>query len=142
MLIGRMLTETRKRTPEKIALWFGERSWTFAELDDATNRIAGNLSAEGVRPGDRVGLFFPNCPELVLSYFACFKLGAIAVPMNYRYRQPEARYALEHSGATSLIVHQTLAGEVAGLPLDGMGIKRCYLAGRSATAPFRSFESL
>src|SRR5882724_10471013 len=120
MLIGRMLTGTRQRTPDKIALWFGERSWTYAELDDATNRIAAALSAAGVRAGDRVALFLPNCPELVLSYFACFKIGAIVVPLNYRYRQPEARYALEHSGATSLVVHQSLAGEVTGLPLAGM----------------------
>lgn len=137
-----MLRETRRRTPDKIALWFGERGWTYAELDDATDRIAANLSAAGVRAGDRIGLFFPNCAELVLSYFACFKLGAIAVAMNYRYRQPEARYALEHSGATTLLVHHTLAGEVTGLPLESMGIPRCYLAGGSASAPFRTFDSL
>jgi acyl-CoA synthetase (AMP-forming)/AMP-acid ligase II len=137
-----MLTEMRTRTPDKIALWFGERSWTFAELDDATDRIAANLSAAGVRAGDRVGLFFPNCSELVLGYFACFKLGAIAVAMNYRYRQPEARYALEHSGATSLLVHRTLAGEVTGLPLENMGVKNCYLVGGNASGQFKSFDSL
>jgi acyl-CoA synthetase (AMP-forming)/AMP-acid ligase II len=142
MLIGRMLTETRRRAPDKVALWFGERSWTYAELDDATNRIAAGLSAAGVGAGERVALFLPNCPELVLGYFACFKLGAIAVPLNYRYRQEEARYALEHSGATSLLVHQSLAGEVAGLPLAGMGISRRYLAGGEATPPFGAFDSL
>jgi acyl-CoA synthetase (AMP-forming)/AMP-acid ligase II len=142
MLIGRMLTETRQRTPDRIALWFGERSWTYAELDDATDRIAAALSAASVRAGERVALFLPNCPELVLGYFACFKLGAVAVPLNYRYRQAEARYALEHSGATSLIVHQSLAGELAGLPLASMGVSRCYLAGGEATPPVRAFDSL
>jgi acyl-CoA synthetase (AMP-forming)/AMP-acid ligase II len=142
MLIGRMLTETRRRAPDKIALWFGERSWTYAELDDATDRIAASLSAAGVRAGDRVALFLPNCPELVLGYFACFKLGAVVVPLNYRYRQDEARYALEHSGATSLIVHQSLSGEVTGLPLAGSGVSRCYLVGGKATPPFRAFDSL
>src|SRR5262245_59269557 len=112
MLLGHMLTQTRQRMPDRIALWFGERSWTYAELDDGTQRIAAALSAAGVRAGDRVAVFLPNCPELVLTYFACFKIGAVAVPLNYRYRQPEARYALEHSGATSLIVHQSLSGEV------------------------------
>jgi acyl-CoA synthetase (AMP-forming)/AMP-acid ligase II len=142
MLIGRTLTETRRRTPGKVALWFGERGWTYAELDDATDRIAAALSAAGVRAGERVALFLPNCPELVLGYFACFKLGAVTVPLNYRYRQAEARYALEHSGATSLIVHQSLAGEVTGLPLAGMGVSRCYLAGGEAVPPFRAFDSL
>src|SRR5690349_6086859 len=142
MLLGRMLTQTSRRTPDKVALWFGERSWTYAELDGATDRIASGLSAAGVRAGERVALFLPNCPELVLGYFACFKLGAVAVPLNYRYRQDEARYALGHSGAASLIVHQSLSGEVAGLPLAGMGVSRCYLAGGEAAPPFRAFDSL
>src|SRR5262249_8400251 len=116
MLLGPMLHQTRARTPDKVALWFGDRKWTYAELDDATDRIAAALSAAGVRVGDRVALFLLNCPELVLAYFACFKLGAITVPVNYRYRQPEVQYALEHSGATTLIVHPNLLGEVQGLP--------------------------
>jgi len=142
MLIGRMLTETRRRTPDKIALWFGERSWTYAELDDATDRLAAALAADGVRAGDRVATFLPNCPELVLAYFACFKLGAIVVALNYRYRQAEARYALEHSGATSLIVHASLAGEVTGLPLADLGIRHAYIASGEATPRFRTFDAL
>jgi acyl-CoA synthetase (AMP-forming)/AMP-acid ligase II len=137
-----MLTEARRRAPDKVALWFGERSWTYAGLDDATDRVAANLSAAGVRAGDRVAVFLPNCPELVLGYFACFKLGAAAVPLNYRYRQAEARYALEHSGSTGLIVHESLAGEVTGLPLAAMGVGRRYLAGGEAPPGFLPFDSL
>jgi acyl-CoA synthetase (AMP-forming)/AMP-acid ligase II len=142
MLIGRMLTETRQRDPGKIALWFGDRSWTYADLDDVTCRIAAGLSDAGVRAGERVALFMPNCPELVLGYFACFKIGAIAVPLNYRYRQAEARFALEHSGAATLIVHQSLSGEVTGLPLASMGIGRRYLSGGEGSSAFRAFDSL
>src|SRR5436305_10019902 len=137
MLIGRILGAAHQRAPEKIALWFGTRSWTYAELDDVSDRVAGGLAAAGVRAGDRVAMFLPNCPELVLGYFACFKIGAIVVPLNYRYRQAEAHYALEHSGATCLIVHQSLSGEVTGLPLASMGISRRYLAGGEAAPPFR-----
>lgn len=142
MLIGQILRDSRKRTPDKIALWFGKKSWTYTELDDATDRIAASLWAAGVRPGERVALFLPNCPELVQGYFACFKTGAITVPLNYRYRQEEARYALEHSGATTLIVHQSLAGEVIGLPLETMGVTRRYLAAGTAERPFVPFDTL
>ena len=82
MLLGQMLRQTRQREPGRVALCFGDRRWSYAELDDATDRVAAALAAEGVRNGDRVALFLPNCPALVLSYFACFKLGAVAVPLT------------------------------------------------------------
>ncbi|MGQ0445163.1 MAG: class I adenylate-forming enzyme family protein [Beijerinckiaceae bacterium] len=135
MLIGQMLSETRKKAPGTLALWFNERSWTYAELDDATDRIAAALLAAGVQAGDRVALFLPNCPELILGYFACFKIGAITVPLNYRYRQAEARYAIEHSGSTTLMVHQGLAAEVESLPLRALGVARSYLAGAEVPWP-------
>jgi acyl-CoA synthetase (AMP-forming)/AMP-acid ligase II len=142
MLLDRLVTETRQRTPDKIALWFGEQHWTYTALDDTTDRIAAALTAAGVRCGDRVALFLPNCPELVFSYLACFKLGAISVPLNYRYRQPEAQYALEHSGSGTLIVHPALVGEVEKLPLAAMGIARRYLTGPAPRPDFAAFDEL
>src|SRR5262245_9003971 len=142
MLLGQMLRATRDRTPGHVALRFGDRGWTYADLDGATDRVAAALAAAGVRTGDRVALFLPNCPELVLSYFAVFKLGAVAVPLNYRYRQAEARYALEHAGATALIAHPALAGQVAGLPLAAMGVARRYLVAGPAADPFTPFDAL
>ena len=122
MLIGRMLSDTRGRSSQQVALWFGDRSWTYADLDDATDRLAAGLLRAGVRAGDRVALFFPNCPELVLSYFACFKIGAITVPLNYRYREAEARYAIEHSGATTLIAHPCLLAREPGADCKEIGL--------------------
>lgn len=143
MLLGRMLRDARRRAPEKVGLWFGDRSWTYAQLDDETDRIGGGLEAAGARTGDRIALFMPNCPELLLGYLACFKLGAVAVPLNYRYRQAEAQYALEHSGATTLLVHPALVGEVERLPLERMGLRRRYMTGRAPTLPgFAAFEGL
>lgn len=142
MLLGPMLQESRKKWSDKVALWFGDRSWTYADLDDQTDRIAGALIAAGVRVGDRVAVFMPNCPELLLTYFGCFKIGAITVPLNYRYKQPEAQYALQHSGATTLIVHAALVSEVVNLPLEQLGVVRRYLAGGPPPPDFAPFETL
>jgi long-chain acyl-CoA synthetase len=142
VLLGQILHATRQRCPEKIALHFDRQCWTYAALDDATERIAGALHAAGVRAGDRVALFMPNCPELLLSYFACFALGAITVPLNYRYRQEEAHYAIAHSGATTLIVHYKLLGEVTGLPLATLGVQRNYVVAAEARLPWLSFDRL
>jgi acyl-CoA synthetase (AMP-forming)/AMP-acid ligase II len=142
MLLGQILHRVRDRWPNKLALCFGDKKWTYAELDDQTECMANTLLAAGMRAGDRLAVFLPNCPELVLSYLACFKIGVVAVPLNYRYREDEARYALEHSGATGLIVHQTLAGEVEGLPLAKLGVTRRYLAAGNARGGFAPFEDL
>lgn len=143
MLMGQMLAEARRRTPDKVALWFGDRTWTYAAFDDDSSRIAAALASEGVRAGDRVALFMPNCPELLLGYFACFKLGAINVPLNYRYRSEEAHYAIQHSGSTTLLVHQTLIHEAAPLPLNALGVTRCFLAGEGpCPTGFRPFADL
>ncbi len=96
----------------QIAIRFGERTLTYRELESKASRLAGGLLAAGIAPGDRVALFMPNCPELVIAYLACFAAGVIAVPLNTRYRAPEVAYALERSGAGTVIVHRDLLGEV------------------------------
>ncbi len=129
MIFGQVLRTTRERNPGKTALIVGGKQWTYAELDDLTDRVAGGLFAAGVRADDRVALFMPNCPELIFSYLACFKLGAIAVPLNHRYRQMEAEYALAHSGSTTLVVHADKLADAQGLPFARLGIDRLFLIG-------------
>jgi long-chain acyl-CoA synthetase len=142
MLIGQMLTESRRRDPDKVALWFGDRSWTYAELDASADRVAGGLSAAGVQTSDRVATLLPNCPELLLTYLACLRLGAIAVPMNYRYRRPEAEYALTHSGAETLIVHCERLDELSGIDWDKQRIARRFVVGGAGGGGFQPFERL
>src|SRR5689334_17044526 len=81
LMLDRLLSEARVRTPEKTALVFGDQAYTFSELDDITRRIAVSLSERGIKAGDRVAFLLPNCPEIVWCYFACFRIGAIAVPL-------------------------------------------------------------
>lgn len=127
MRTAEMLRETRERTPEKLALVFGDQRWTYAELDDVTDAVAARLVAAGVHADDRVVFWMPNCPELFFSYLACFKIGAIAVPLNHRYKLPEAQYSIAHSGATTLIIHTDKLDEFAPLSLAELGFARGYL---------------
>ncbi|MDY6997452.1 MAG: AMP-binding protein [Actinomycetota bacterium] len=79
------------------------RSWTYAELDDEINVVARGLMAGGVVPGDRIGIWAPNCAEWVLVQFAAAKIGAILVNINPAYRTHELAYVLEQSGLRTLI---------------------------------------
>ncbi|MEX0741358.1 MAG: AMP-binding protein, partial [Phycisphaeraceae bacterium] len=77
--LGRLLDQTADRFAESPALIYQDQTWTYQQLLSYTNRIAGGLAALGVRPGDRVVLTLPNCPEYIGSFFAIQKLGAIVV---------------------------------------------------------------
>lgn len=94
------------------AIRLGDRALTHGELERSASRLSGGLLEAGIAPGERVALFLPNCPELVIAYLACFAAGVVAVPLNTRYRAPEVAYALERSGAQTAIVHRDLIGEM------------------------------
>ena len=87
------------------ALISAEGSWSWRDLDSASDRLAGNLLGRGLRPGDRVASLMPNRDVLVVHYLACFKAGLVAVPLNYRYTSREIDHALDVVKASILLAH-------------------------------------
>ena len=79
---------------------------TWRELDEETDTIARGLYNVGVRKGDRIGIWSPNCVEWVVTQFATAKLGAILVNINPAYRRNELGYALNKVGCKALILAQ------------------------------------
>src|SRR5208337_960042 len=73
--------------------------WTYAELDAQSNRVASLLLSLGVGPGKKVLWCGPNSPEVVAVMNATRKIGAVAVPLNYRLTPEEALYVVNHSDA-------------------------------------------
>jgi acyl-CoA synthetase (AMP-forming)/AMP-acid ligase II len=99
MTFAKLLDETARRVADKTALVDGDQTWTYAAFDAMTWRAAGGLVAAGVRHGDRVALHMLNRIELAVLYFACARVGAIAVPVNTRLKPAEIDFVLRHSGA-------------------------------------------
>ena len=87
--------------------WEGEEgitcSLTYAELLREVNRAAGGLRALGVKPGDRVALFMPMCPELIVAFFAAIKIGGIVLPLFSGYGADAVTTRLHDAGVTVLI---------------------------------------
>ncbi|TVM07205.1 MAG: AMP-binding protein [Halomonas sp.] len=77
--------------------------WCYRQLQEEVNRCARALLAIGVKPGDRVAIWAPNCSEWTLTQFATAKVGAILVNINPAYRTHELEYALNQSGARFLV---------------------------------------
>ena len=81
------------------------RSWTYAEFDAVVNRTADLLASHGVGRGDVVSLLLPNSAEYVIAYFACFKTGALAGPVNSLLKPEEVAYVVGNSDAKLLLYH-------------------------------------
>jgi long-chain acyl-CoA synthetase len=77
--LGRLLDQTADRFGAATSLVYNHRSWTWQEVREQTNRLAGGLARLGVRRGDRVLVTLPNCPEFVFAFYAIQKLGAVIV---------------------------------------------------------------
>jgi long-chain acyl-CoA synthetase len=83
------------------------RRWTYAEFDAAVDRTADMLAAHGIGRGDAVSLLLPNGAEYVIAYFACFKTGALAGPVNSLLKPEEAAYVVGNSDAKLLLYHSS-----------------------------------
>lgn len=89
-----------------------DRTWTYAQFDEDTARIAAGLHARGVKKGDKVLVHSENCPEMVLAWYACAKLGAVAVTTNTRSVGGEIEYFASHTGAVAAITQPKFVDEV------------------------------
>ena len=126
--LGDLLRRSAARVPEKTALRYRDRSYTYAELDAAADRTANALTARGVARGDRVALLSHNDDGYVVLTFALARLGAIAVPVNFMLQAGEVAYILEHSGAVGVVAESAL------LPVAQAAIEQ---AGRSSDVRVR-----
>lgn len=108
MLLHEILKDITEKYPGKEGVICGKDSYTYRQLADIMNLWGSALLSLGIKRGDRVALFMKNRIELVGFYFACFRIGAIAVPLNTRYRSPETVYALTQSSSRILIASEEL----------------------------------
>lgn len=98
-----MLDETANKYPNKIAIVFGTKKISYGDLARITKRLASGLYDLGVREFERVGIWLPNCPEFVYSFFAILRLRATVVPVNSMFKREEARFVMEDCAAKALV---------------------------------------
>lgn len=101
------------RYPDKVALVFMGRAWTFQELTVGAEQMASQLAALGVQAGDRVVLDMQNCPQLVVTHFAILRLDAVVVPVNPMNRAEELKHYITDSDARVAVTTADLAPDLA-----------------------------
>jgi long-chain acyl-CoA synthetase len=88
---------------ERVALYFKEREMTNFELQKNSRKLTSALKELGVKRGDRVIIQTPNCPEVLEAFGACWRMGAVVVPINYLMNDEEISYIYKDSGAKIVI---------------------------------------
>lgn len=117
--LQRLLDTPLQQFPEKTAIHTESQQVTYRELDRLARSVAAGLLNHGVGSGDRVAWFLPNCLEAVVTTLACYQIGAVAVPLNYRYVADEAQDVLQRTAAKILIFHAARSNVVAPLLSSG-----------------------
>jgi long-chain acyl-CoA synthetase len=109
------------------AIRLREAAVSYGELDQASDRVAAHLARNGLRPGDRVALYCPNCAEFAMAYLGIVKAGAVVVPINLLLSPREIAYIAGDAGAKALIYHEALGANVAAFraQLPGLAFAIC-----------------
>jgi acyl-CoA synthetase (AMP-forming)/AMP-acid ligase II len=103
LTLGEMISRNARKMPEREAVVFEGSTYTYRDFDLRTNRLANALSWLGAKKETKVAELMFNCSQLVESYFAVAKLGAVSVPLNFRLTAGEILYQLENSDSEFLI---------------------------------------
>lgn len=92
-----------KATPDRMCCTTDRRSYTFAEMDERSDRVAAGLAASGIGHGDRVAIMSANREELLELFFALAKIGAVQVPLNIYLKARFLKYQLARSSTCAVI---------------------------------------
>ena len=105
MNLAHLLTQNARRHGDRTGFIWGDRSWTWREIDNHVSALAAALAARGIVKGDRILVHSKNCDEMFWSMFAAFRLGAVWVPTNFRLMPDEVAYLGTASGAKAFLCH-------------------------------------
>ena len=115
MNLAHTLTQSAANWPDKTALVFEGRRWTYAQWNRTVNKAAHAFRAAGIGKGDRVAFLTYNLPEQVTGFYALMKIGAVPVPINYRLAANEVKYIVDDSKARILVFEEALRAPVAAI---------------------------
>ncbi|MEA2664839.1 MAG: fatty-acyl-CoA synthase, partial [Candidatus Eremiobacteraeota bacterium] len=120
MNLGTLLSQTARRFPERPALVWRERTWTWAELEARVDAAVAALRARGIGKGDRILVHARNSNAMFESMWIAFRLGAVWVPTNYRLAAPEVAY-IAQSSRPRVLLYDTAFRDVAEAARTGAG---------------------
>jgi fatty-acyl-CoA synthase len=138
-----VLSRSARRTPRSPALHYGERSWTYGELDTAVSRAAHVLREQGLFRGDRVAAYAHNSDAYLIGFLACARAGLIHVPVNQNLAGDDLAYIVRQSGSSLVLADPDLAARLpAGTRTLALRDTDDSLLARLAAAPAYEGEGI
>jgi fatty-acyl-CoA synthase len=131
MNLANFLHQAARRHRDEIGFVWGDATWTWGDLARRVNAMTSALAARGIGKGDRVLVQSKNCNQMFESMFACFQLGAVWVPANFRQTPDEVAYLAQSSGASAMICHRDFPEHVAGVREAAPGVRLTISIGPS-----------
>jgi len=112
MNVAGLLERSAAYFPERTALVFKDRRWTYRELDREVSALASGLKRLDLTAGERIGLHLPNWPEFVFSYYAAQKIGLIPLSLNVTYKADELAYLCRDGEVSAVVTADPVAGNL------------------------------
>src|SRR5689334_8602962 len=115
MNLATAFAATAEKYQQKVALFWGDREYSYAELRRLSIFNARKLKDLGVRPGDRVALWLKNCPEFIPALFGIWEAGAVVVPINNFLKPDEVNFILKDAAIDLVVTDRELSAHFEAL---------------------------
>jgi long-chain acyl-CoA synthetase len=142
MNLKSMLEDMADKYAEKTAIVYGDRRISYSELDEASNKVASTLLKSGVKKGDRVAMMLSNSPEFVITYFGIVKIGALAVPLEPKYKVSELTHIFDNALPKVLVAESTVLESLIPVLTKFRSIEHVIDTGSELEDRFISFRQI
>jgi len=139
IMIYKILQETAESSPDKIALICGKEQYSYAQFRERVERVAQGLSSIGIGRDDKVAVIHRNCHRFLELYFAAAKIGAILVPVNYRFADHDFVYILNDSQSKALIAQPDLVANLLEKRKELSSVENIILTQKSRSKKHEKF---
>lgn len=142
LVISELVAKNARKFPDREAIVAGDRRYTWYEFDQRANRVGNALLAMGVNPEDKVSLLAYNSAELVECFVGVSKIGAAAVPLNYRLAPEEIKYCVNNSDSKVFIFDYRFLQAVQEVKAQLPSVKRVVVVGTQVPEGMDDYEIL
>ena len=129
LTMPRLLKRAAFKYPQKEAIVSETGRWTYQQWEKRANKRAHALSRYGIKMGDHVATIFLNGNEVLETFMALMKIGAVVVPLNVRLSGAELKYIIDHSDAKALVLSHEFKSAVDEIKGDLSGVETYFMSG-------------